>query len=832
MSGVIVNYNNNALTSMSSSGTKTLLTSGKYCEGDFEVVYSEPITSSLTITPTETAQTFNATGVYGYKPITVNAISSTYVGTGIAKKSSTDTTFAGTTGTFVAPVGYYSAAATRTITTQAAQTIYPSTADQTIASYRWLTGTQTIKSVTTSNLTAANIAEGVVVKVGDASNASRITQITGTHSGETSYTATIHYNGNATYCYVSHNNTKYYTNGNTISFKAGDTLTIYCRGSEVLINGDLVTLTNYSYNLELPSSNIDIYLSYTSSTVNDVAIDLPIFPSGVINLSAGSYNVYGYSKANVSPGTAQTPATMITTNPTFTLNSTTGIITASYAGSSYITPTISSGWVSSGISGKVSTTGTSTYNLTTQAAQTIYPSTANQTISSYRWLKGTQTIVGVTTSNLTASNIAEGVVVNVGDTADPSRITQITGTHTPVSTSKRYIGYITSTSGTGVWVYNNNDLYISSGIGTLFNFGDEITIVAEDSGGYGRSIYIDGSFVSNGGLYATNYTFTPSTNFDISWGNGGSVNISTYTIPTGTLNIEFNGDYNVYGYARASVNIGGGGFTADQIAMRTISGDISGSATSISSYAFYNCYSLTTANFPNATSIGSYAFYNCYSLTTANFPSVITIGNSVFMSCHSLTTISFPNVTSVGSGAFYYCTLLTTASFSNATSIGSYAFASCSSLTTTNFPSVTSIGSYAFANCKQLSTISFPRAIALGSYTFFNCHSLTNVSLPIVTSIYTGAFACCSNLTTISLPKGKLIYPSAFSGCWRLLSLYLLNSSVVTLSGINAFINTPISTQTAYTGGVYGSIFVPSSLYNSYITATNWSTYSARMVSV
>ena len=124
-----------------------------------------PAVSSLTITPTETAQTFNATGVYGYKPVTINAISSTYVGTGVAKKSSADTTFASTTGTFTAPVGYYSTAATKTLTTQAAQTIYPSTADQTIGSYQWLTGAQTIKSVTTSNLSAENIAEGVVVKV-------------------------------------------------------------------------------------------------------------------------------------------------------------------------------------------------------------------------------------------------------------------------------------------------------------------------------------------------------------------------------------------------------------------------------------------------------------------------------------------------------------------------------------------------------------------------------------------------------------------------------------------------------------------------------------------
>ena len=44
--------------------------------------------------------------------------------------------------------------------------------------------------------------------------------------------------------------------------------------------------------------------------------------------------------------------------------------------------------------------------------------------------------------------------------------------------------------------------------------------------------------------------------------------------------------------------------------------------------------------------------------------------------------------------------------------------------------------------------------------------------------------------------------------------------------------STPISNYTSSTGGVYGSIYVPASLYNDYVTDTNWSAYSARIVSV
>ena len=73
---------------------------------------------------------------------------------------------------------------TSQLTTQAAQTKYPSTSDQTISSGRYLTGTQTFKAVVLSNtLTAENIKKDVVVTVGDSSNASRITSITGTYEG-------------------------------------------------------------------------------------------------------------------------------------------------------------------------------------------------------------------------------------------------------------------------------------------------------------------------------------------------------------------------------------------------------------------------------------------------------------------------------------------------------------------------------------------------------------------------------------------------------------------------------------------------------------------------
>lgn len=56
-----------------------------------------------------------------------------------------------------------------------------------------------------------------------------------------------------------------------------------------------------------------------------------------------------------------------------------------------------------------------------------------------------------------------------------------------------------------------------------------------------------------------------------------------------------------------------------------------------------------------------------------------------------------------------------------------------------------------------------------------------------------------------------------------------MGSSVVSI-GTTIFYNTPMSSSTYL--GYFGSIYVPSSLLNSYKTATNWTFYSNRMVGI
>ena len=132
---------------------------------------------------------------------------------------------------------------------------------------------------------------------------------------------------------------------------------------------------------------------------------------------------------------------------------------------------------------------------------------------------------------------------------------------------------------------------------------------------------------------------------------------------------------------------------------------------------------------------------------------------------------------------------------------------------------------------RTISVYENPVISEIGNYAFYNCIALDSVNLPQATSIGAYAFVNCTSLTSISLPKATSIGSYAFRSCYHLLSLYLMGGSVVSLASTTAFTSTPISTYTTSTGGVYGSIFVPASLYSSYLTATNWSIYSARIVS-
>lgn len=204
---------------------------------------------SKSYTPSESSQSETISPDPGYDGLSavdvgVGAISSTYIGSGVTQRTSSDLTASGATVT--APAGYYANSAskavssgsatpaasisasgagktvgagsitltksavsntpqvtpgyissgtagntsvslTASVTTQAGQTIHPSTTEQSIAANTYVLGAQTIKAVQLTNLTAANIKSGVTVKIGDDTDDDCVASVTGSLSGN-SYT--------------------------------------------------------------------------------------------------------------------------------------------------------------------------------------------------------------------------------------------------------------------------------------------------------------------------------------------------------------------------------------------------------------------------------------------------------------------------------------------------------------------------------------------------------------------------------------------------------------------------------------------------------------------
>ena len=159
-------------------------------------------------------------------------------------------------------------------------------------------------------------------------------------------------------------------------------------------------------------------------------------------------------------------------------------------------------------------------------------------------------------------------------------------------------------------------------------------------------------------------------------------------------------------------------------------------------------------------------------------------------------------------------------------------FNTCSSLSTINAPSVTYISDSVFTNCIELRSISFPLASYIGNSGFTFCSALERVSFPLVSMIGSNGFGSCMSLSTVILNHSStnrgMINQFAFNNCRSLTSLYLLASMSYTLGAQNVFYYTPMSNSSYL--GYYGSIYVPSSMYDWYISSTVWSFYSARFV--
>lgn len=439
-------------------------------QGAWASFYAVP--SGTVITPSESAQAVGGNDYMMQGAVTVDAIPSNYVGSSIPRYSSSDI-YPTPSYSVIAPSGYYESDGVFQVPyeTHNAPSISYDTSGLITATHYQQSEKLCIGSDTTSNTLQISSAvydlsvSSEFYTSGDERRWRTISKVSPTTSGwlGTSRTTTYMYNAVPSGTVITPSESAQAVGGANYMMERAVTIDpipsqyIVPSGTISISSNGTVDVTQYasaSISVPAPSPSLQLVAKeYTPSDTEQIFFITPsagydglsevdvtvkaISPyyvgSSIPRMSSADLTASGstvtapsgyYSASatkNISSGSAtvpdvsQTSATVTTGTNTLTLTKTVSL-----------TPSVSAGYISAGTARNASIKLTGT--VTTQGASTYYPSTADQTITS-RYLTGTQTFKGVTTSNLTAGNIKSGVVVQVGDSADSDRILSVTGTY-------------------------------------------------------------------------------------------------------------------------------------------------------------------------------------------------------------------------------------------------------------------------------------------------------------------------------------------------------------------------------------------------------------------
>ena len=172
--------------------------------------------------------------------------------------------------------------------------------------------------------------------------------------------------------------------------------------------------------------------------------------------------------------------------------------------------------------------------------------------------------------------------------------------------------------------------------------------------------------------------------------------------------------------------------------------------------AFRKNYSIQSIE-TNATSIGSYAFQSCYSLSQVSLPICSYIWGNVFEKCSSLSQVNLPMCSYIGTGALGYCKSLSQVSIPVCSYIGVTAFAYCISLSQLSLPVCSIIRDYAFIGCKSLSiiTIGYSGVCSLGLNPFESTKITSSTGSIYVPASLVDAYKSAENWSVYS----NIIYP-------------------------------------------------------------------------
>ncbi len=154
--------------------------------------------------------------------------------------------------------------------------------------------------------------------------------------------------------------------------------------------------------------------------------------------------------------------------------------------------------------------------------------------------------------------------------------------------------------------------------------------------------------------------------------------------------------------------------------------------------------------------------------------------------------------------------------------VGYSAFQNCKVLASVNLPNVTYIDGAGFMNCELLKFVNIPNVTNINGAAFQNCNALTSINLPSVTTMSSAVFYNCTSLITVDFSAITNFTGGVFANCKALKTVVIRNNTMCTLGTTSAFSNCTLI------NGTGGYIYVPSSLIDTYKTATNWVTYASK----